>query len=76
MSTKSSKFYDGDGVHLYHELIFNELCLELPKIDDLPSDHKNYGKGYGSFTMSLDEWEKFAKSILKAVDDIRDEWSD
>ncbi len=65
MSTRSSLYVD-NGLHLYVEQDYGELCLDYPDSGHLPKRVES--KKYSSFTMPLSAWEDFAKDILKGIE--------
>lgn len=68
MSSRSSGYY-ANGLHLFHEVMYDTLCLDFPEGDKFPE--KNTDKQYGSFTMPIEDWREFAQSILRKCDEIK-----
>ena len=68
MSTRSSMFYK-HGIHLFVETKYSTICCDWP--EDCETLDVNRDAYYQSFTMPLDDWEEFTKSLLKHVDGCR-----
>jgi len=69
VSSRSSIFCD-KGVHIFEEVLSEEICIELNGIYFGDGDPKlaKLNEKYGNITMPKESFIEMAKAILKAVD--------